>query len=105
MALPIPTIGKVGFTIAMRFPSASVRYAPSGSDSCLFACLNVCKYTTMEMIPDKRNNMPMATVIQVTVLPGYLTSIMPIAIAQMERKTELCNIFISVVIFGFTVQI
>ena len=45
-------------------------------------------------MPDKRNNTPMAIVIQVTVFPGYFISIIPMAIEHIARKTELCNIFI-----------
>jgi hypothetical protein len=46
------------------------------------------------MMPERKNSTPMATVIHVTVLSGYLMSSIPTAMAQMARKNELCNIFI-----------
>ena len=39
--------------------------------------------------------MPMAIVIQCTVLSGLLMSNMPVIIAQTARKTELLNIFMA----------
>jgi hypothetical protein len=87
MMLPTPTMGKVGDSPAMTFPYASVILY---SDTCFLALI----YTTSEMTPERKNSTPIATVIQVTVLSGYLMSKMPTAMAQMARKTELCNIFI-----------
>ena len=87
MMLPTPTIGKVGCSPATTFPSASVILY---SETFLLALI----YTTSEMIPERKNRTPMATVIQVTVLSGYLISRIPTAMAEMARNTELCNIFI-----------
>jgi hypothetical protein len=41
------------------------------------------------MMPDSKKSIPIATVIHVTVLSGYLINRIPMAIALTARKTEL----------------
>jgi hypothetical protein len=49
------------------------------------------------MTPDNRKSIPIATVIQVTVLSGNFINMIPMAMAQIARKMELCNIFIFII--------
>ena len=92
IVLPRPTMGNAGFPPAMIFPSAS--YTSFSAE-----CMRALKYATHEMMPETRNSTPMAIVIPLTVLSGFLMSIVPTAMAQTARNTELCSIFMSLLLF------
>ena len=48
--------------------------------------------------PDTKNNIPMATIIQVSVWSRYCTSKAPVISAHMARKIELLRNFISLIV-------
>ena len=56
-------------------------------------------YTVQEMTPERKNKTPMRMVSQVAVSSRYLMSSVPTMMAMMARKKELCNTFISMMIF------
>ena len=85
--LPRPTMGNAG-----RMPRS---WRPCASNTCTSSLrLRAMRYEAHEKTPDMKNNTPMAIVIHVTVCSRYLTSSAPTTMAQIARRSELCNTFI-----------
>ena len=61
--------------------------------------LRALRYANVENTPERRNKMPIASVIHVTVLSGKRNKSTPIIMEQIALKNELCTIFMSLMFY------
>ena len=90
--LPTPTSGNVGLPFEIILPSTSVIMY---SD----VFLRALRYANVENTPERRNKMPIASVIHVTVLSGKRNKSTQIIMEQIALKNELCTIFMSLMFY------